>query len=298
MNEFKKYQHIERLGSDEVEGINLGDTFIFPKLDGSNASVWTSSGGRLQAGSRNRQLSLENDNQGFNAYIQEQQGIKDFFHDYADIRLYGEWLVPHTLKTYRDDVWHRFYVFDVWHHTLNKYIDYGIYRYVLEEYHINCIPAIAQITNPTLPDLMKCLENNTYLIKDGEGVGEGIVIKNYNFKNKYGRTTWAKIVRNEFKEQNRKANDVSKVVREVPEADMVESLLTEEMIRKTLAKITAEKEGWSSEYIKELLGRVYHDFVVEESWNIVKKYKKPRVDFGTLNHFVIQKTKEVLKEVF
>ena len=28
-------------------------------------------------------------------------------------RLFGEWLIPHRLRTYRDDAWKRFYVFDV-----------------------------------------------------------------------------------------------------------------------------------------------------------------------------------------
>ena len=40
--EFKKYQHIERLGTLEVEGIELGTCYVFPKIDGTNGSnlVW------------------------------------------------------------------------------------------------------------------------------------------------------------------------------------------------------------------------------------------------------------------
>lgn len=300
MNEFIKYQHIERLGSDEVEGILLGDTTIFPKLDGTNASVWRSSGGELQAGSRNRQLSLENDNQGFMQYIMDNKDKYDlFFYRNPEARLYGEWLVPHTLKTYRDDAWKKFYVFDVYDLFYDGATNYEDYSPVLEYYEIDFIPAIKQIKNPTMEDLMKCVEGNTYLLKDNEGVGEGIVIKNYEFFNMYGRMTWAKIVRNEFKERNLKAHNVSKLEREVYEADIVEKLLTEEMIHKTFAKIKIDiNEPWSSRHIPQLLGRVWHDFVVEESWNIVKKYKKPTIDYGKLNHFVIQKTKEVLKEIF
>jgi len=37
---FKKYQHIERYGNEEVEGIDLGDCYIFPKIDGTQAIVW------------------------------------------------------------------------------------------------------------------------------------------------------------------------------------------------------------------------------------------------------------------
>lgn len=61
---FIKYQHIERIGTSEVEGILDGDCYVFPKLDGTNASIWMDDA-ELCCGSRNRQLSLENDNGGF-----------------------------------------------------------------------------------------------------------------------------------------------------------------------------------------------------------------------------------------
>ena len=41
---FEKYQHVERFGTSEVEGIELGRTYVFPKLDGTNASVWLEDG--------------------------------------------------------------------------------------------------------------------------------------------------------------------------------------------------------------------------------------------------------------
>ena len=38
--EFVKYPHLERFGNDEVQGIEFGECWIFPKLDGANASIW------------------------------------------------------------------------------------------------------------------------------------------------------------------------------------------------------------------------------------------------------------------
>lgn len=61
--EFKKYMHVERFGNDEVQGIELGGCHLFSKLDGTNASVWWNDG--LNAGSRKRHLSIEDDNAGF-----------------------------------------------------------------------------------------------------------------------------------------------------------------------------------------------------------------------------------------
>ena len=38
--EFLKYQHVERVGTSEVENIELGTCYVFPKIDGTNASIW------------------------------------------------------------------------------------------------------------------------------------------------------------------------------------------------------------------------------------------------------------------
>lgn len=38
--EFKKYQHVERFGKKETQGIEKGTVYIFPKLDGTNGVVW------------------------------------------------------------------------------------------------------------------------------------------------------------------------------------------------------------------------------------------------------------------
>lgn len=35
---FIKYQHLERLGNQETNGILDGEVYVFPKIDGTNAS--------------------------------------------------------------------------------------------------------------------------------------------------------------------------------------------------------------------------------------------------------------------
>ena len=143
--EFKKYQHLERFGNDEVEGIELGKLYIFPKLDGTNAQVWLDDEGNIKAGSRNRELTLEKDNAGFYKFILENENIKKYLEKHPTHRLYGEFLVPHSLKTYREDAWRRFYIFDV---CLDKeddtveYIPYDLYKPLVEEFELDYIPPI------------------------------------------------------------------------------------------------------------------------------------------------------------
>lgn len=62
---FIKYPHLERYGNEEVEGIEIGTTYVFPKLDGTNAQLWMDENGTVCGGSRNRVLSIHNDNAGF-----------------------------------------------------------------------------------------------------------------------------------------------------------------------------------------------------------------------------------------
>jgi hypothetical protein len=286
---FQKYPHLERLGTDEVEGILEGKVYVFPKIDGTNASVWMNEDGTIGTGSRRRVVTPEDDNQGFAAYIKKHEPLfQDFLRRYSSWRLFGEWLVPHSLKTYRDDAWRKFYVFDVYDEGLGCFLEPEDYAPILSAFRVDRIPIQAVVTNPTQEWLIKQLEANTYLIRDGEGVGEGIVLKRYDFVNKYGRTTWAKIVRNEFREKHKEEMGVSPVVMYNQEYEM-SLMLTEHVIQ----KVIAELQPWHSKNIPQLLGRVWHEFITEEMWAILKKYKNPTINFKALHRFVIQRIKEL-----
>ena len=305
--EFKKYQHIERFGTDEVDGIETGECLIFPKVDGINASAWLDNG-ETKAGSRRKEITLEEDYNGFYRHILDNENIKKYLKKHPTHRLYGEFLVKKSLKTYRGDAWKKFYIFDITvdNNRMSKrdaetvdYIPYDTYKSLLEEFNLEYIPPLARIKKPNYESLVKLLDKNNYLIKNGKGKGEGIIIKRYNFYNKWGRQTWAKIVRNEFKEKHSKEMGVPEIKPlNIVEEKIINNFVTKSFIEKEYVKIINEKNGWKSQYIPELLCRVFHELVVEETWNIVKKYKKPKIDFKRLNNMVIHKVKEVKSEIF
>jgi hypothetical protein len=298
--EFKKYQHIERFGTDEVLGIEDGENYVFPKIDGTNSSVWLDNG-VVKAGSRKRELSIDKDNAGFYSWVILQSNIRDYLIKHPTHRLYGEWLVPHSLKTYRKDTWRNLYIFDVCEDDgeYNKHLHYETYKPLLEEFNIDYIPPIAILKGGTYEKFIKLLEKNGYLIEDGKGLGEGIVIKNYDYYNKYSRQTWAKIVTNEFKERHAKEMGVPTMEStKLVEEKIAEDYCTVDFIEKEYAKIRTEKDGWSSKYIPELLGRAYSTLIKEEMWNIIKANKYPTINFKTLNFLVIKKIKEIKSELF
>ena len=286
-----KYQHVERIGNDEIDGLLVGKVYIQPKIDGSNGQVGIDENGELYCASRNQVLTEEVTNQGFWNHVQANAALYlAYLSQFPSHILYGEWLVPHSLKTYRDSAWRKFYVFDVWDKNLEQYMPYDGYAPILEHCGIETIPVLAVVQNPTEEKLLQFVQANTYLIEDGKGCGEGIVLKNYDFTNRYGRTVWGKVVRNEFKEENRKAFGYSEIAMVSVESRIAEQFVTLGRLEKVKAKMQ-EDAPWSSRRIPEYLNRVWHELITEEIWNILKAHKNPTVDFKALNRMVIAQIK-------
>jgi hypothetical protein len=287
--------HVERYGNIEVQGIELGTCHIFPKLDGTNASVWID-GEDNCAGSRNRQLTLKKDNAGFYAKVKDHVLLNKMLRTEPSLRPYGEWLVPHNIKTYNEDAWRKFYIFDIWNDEMERYLHYDEYQPMLEIYGLAYIPPLAVLKNANYTDLLDWVERNDYLIQDGKGVGEGIVIKNYDYVNKFGDMIYAKIVKEQPKAKDNKR--LATPMKAMVEQEIVDTYITKEFIEKEFAKIVNEMEGWTSKYIARLLSTVFYELVNEEMWNIIKKMKNPIINFKTLNIITIMKIKELKPSIF
>ena len=295
---FVKYPHLERFGTDEVDGINIGTCYIFPKLDGTNASAWMDvDTGQVSGGSRNRLLSLDNDNAGFLAWLIEQQNWVKALTENPDLRFYGEWLVPHSLKTYRDDAWRRFYVFDVMHKD-GAFLQYEQYKEYCDNYGLDYIPCTCKAKNPTYEVLHEETLRNKYMLQENSGHGEGVVIKNYGWQNKFGRVTWAKLITNTFKDQHIKAMGGSTIEIKMVEEEIANEFVTPHMVDKAVEKIRLQHGAFNAKNIPQLLGMTFHDLVTEELWEAIKKHKNPKIDFKTLHHFTVKRVKEVKREVF
>lgn len=295
---FIKYPHLERYGNEEVEGIEIGTTYVFPKLDGTNAQLWMDENGTVCGGSRNRVLSIHNDNAGFLNWAITSKKHERFLKSFPELTLYGEWLVPHSLKTYRADAWRKFYIFDIYNRETGDFYDYERMADLLDIYELDYLPPIAIIKNGTREDYEKCLAKNVFLIEDGKGVGEGIVIKNYGWQNKFGRTTWAKIITNEFKEVHHREMGAPVIGGETLEEKIVKEFVTGHFVDKVYQKILLEEGGWSSRHISRLLQTVFYDLVREETWQMLKKFNNPRIDFSYLQRLTTAKIKEIKNELF
>lgn len=296
--DFVKYQHLERLGSTAVEGIQSGEVYVFPKLDGTNGSAWWD-GEKVCAGSRNRLLSPEADNQGFlNVWVNENKDkLQTLFLKKRNWRLFGEWLVPHSLKTYREDAWRNFYIFDVMDEE-GEYLHYKDYAPLLKEHDLEYIAPLQIIRNGSDEHFRTTLEKNTYLLESGKGCGEGVVLKNYGWKNRFGQTVWAKIIANHFKEEHAKEMGAPIIGGLSEEEKIVNEFVTEHLVKKVHAKIVNNQDGWSSRNIPQLLNMVFYDLITEEMWEILKRYKNPKIDFKYLQRLTTEKVKKFMPEIF
>lgn len=294
---FKAYQHITKLNSLETEGILDGIVHVFPKIDGTNTSVYLNDDGDVEVATRNRILSLTHDNAGVLAYVLSNRKFKDYLHFHPNHRLFGEWLVPHTIRDYTDDAWRKLYIFDVVEvmpDGSERYLSYYDYVFSLVEFDIEFIPRICTCIDPTAEQIAELQNNCTFLMKEGS-LGEGIVIKNYQFVNKFGRTTWAKIVRPIVKAAVKLYRPISGA--EV-EQSIVDSFVTPEFVEKEFAKISIEHDGFNKSLIPKFLGIAWYTFINEEMFNILRKFKSPKIDFAVLHKLTVERIKQIKSEVF
>jgi hypothetical protein len=189
-------------------------------------------------------------------------------------------------------------VFDVGDRAKERLLSYDEYMPMLRDAEINYLAPLRIIKNGSIDYFTECLDQNIFMIKDGAGVGEGIVIKNYDYENRYGRQTWAKMITNEFKEKHHKEMGAPVTGCEIVEEKIVDKFVTQAMIDKVVAKIINDNDGWSSKNIPQLINTVYYDLIREEAWEFVKAHKNPTINFKTLSHYTTAKIKELRKDIF
>lgn len=70
--------------------------------------------GEIHVGSRTQDVTLQEGGfRGAVPYIKNHKGINDFLKACPNFRLYGEWLVPHTITNYNPEAYNHFYLFDI-----------------------------------------------------------------------------------------------------------------------------------------------------------------------------------------
>lgn len=82
------------------------------------------------------------------------------------------------------------------------------------------------------------------------------------------------------------------------EKQIADEYITSAFVEKEYAKLIENNDEWTSKMIPEFLNRVWYEFINEEMWNAVKKFRNPTIDFKVLHSFVTKKIKEVKTDIF
>ena len=302
MSDFVRYQHVERIGlcGNELDGLLNGTVWVFPKIDGANHCVYYDKDlDRVAIASRNQLLSEGYDTTGFWHFADKHPEIAEFVKTHRNLRVYGEYLTPHTIKSYYDDAWNKWYIFDIWDDEKAKWLEYiEVVNLVADDMRpqsrdITVIPDLARFVDPTMEDLLKAMDYDTFLLKEGEQ-GEGIVIKNYDYVNPYGRRTWGKIVRETFKSKAHSKNKGEKEV--LPEETAVESTMTQEFVSKEFHKFTTDRGiEWNMKMTPDFLKHIWREWWVDCSFDALADLKS--VDMKAVRKTVSSRAMRLLNRV-
>lgn len=283
---FQVYRKIQRLGHDENLGILEGTCVIQEKVDGANTSIWLEDG-ELKCGSRTRELS-----EGFNGFVEyakNHEGIKKLLGANPRMRLYGEWLVRHTIA-YNELVYKKFYLFDI--ERDGKFLAPADVRAYASIFDIDIVHEFAVLENPVLADLEKFLGQTVLGSK-----GEGIVIKNVNFVNKFGDQVYAKMVTQEFKEDNSTVfGGNNKYSDTYWEQYVVNKYMSVARVKKIMNKMQPKVDVKLDMEHTPMIGNAsYHDMITEEIWEIQKKV--PEINFTALRRLSIKKAIRIFHDI-
>lgn len=288
---FVKYPKIIRWDKPEfVAEVLHGEVWIYEKIDGANGSTWCREENGdpwIHVASHYNHIAstkleyhnwpwLIKDNfRDFPKHIFETPAYRAFFKTYPNLRLYGEWLVKHTV-IYGMQYIRNFYVFDVMDEN-DQFLHPDNYIHILKSFNIPYLVPLQVMQKPTMKELLAMVEDEKLMPVSDYGAEqiEGLVFKNYEFMNTE-KGCYMKAVTKDFRE-------VSRVVMGASRHDPIEVYLvaryqTVARMEKIWHKMCDEHnlEALNMTHIKEFMGRVFGDLWEEESWNMFIKNKHVR----------------------
>ena len=281
----KKYLDIERCKQKYAETFNVGeDIVIQEKIDGSNASIrYDEESGTLKAFSRRLELNADNTLNGFWDYVQTLN--LDTFKEILGSRyiVFGEWMgAKHAIK-YPENIYGKFWMFDVWDTQTEQYLPYeetrSFYDKLIacgnEDNKFNFVP-VFYIGKFESWEKTSELVGRTEV--GAEPTGEGIVIKRQNcLDSKSSRLPfYVKIVSEQFSEvhksKKQKAIDPEAIAKKEANLALAATIVTPQRVQKMIYKFIEDgllPQDWDEHNLKDiskiLPNAIYKDCVKEEN---------------------------------
>lgn len=278
----KKYSEIIRLGHKNTLGVLKEEDKIViqEKLDGANAS-FRRVGDELVSFSRNNPLSEENTLGGFYEFVKNLN-----IHVGEGLIFFGEWLNPHKVKYAEHSK--TFWLYDVYDTVSEKYLPFDTVKAVAETLGLNLIPVFYEGEYKSFEHLQSFVGKTELGGKLGDiETGEGIVVKNVDYTDRFGNQVFVKLVTDSFREvQKQKAPKDPKIAL-TAEQRFVDYTVTEARVEKLLYKFVDEgilDEHFGIEDMGTILRnmnvRVTEDILKEES-DLIPQFMENLIDNST-----------------
>lgn len=288
----KKYMKIVRLGhKSTADVLKKGDRItITEKIDGANASFAVSDD-VVHGFSRNNPVTKDNRLRGFYDFIQTLDPDKLL----PNKRYYGEWCVKH--KVNYGDNFNKFFLFDIYDEYSGEYLPLEFVRSEAERLELNLVPVFYEGEYKDYDHLMSYV-GKSELTKDGDG--EGVVVKNLEYRDEFGNQVFVKLVSDAFREKKKQKSpkDPSK---QPQEFEFVNTFLTRARVEKFLYKLVDEgilSEDFGIEdmgvILKNLGNRLYDDLINEEGVSLPEDHEEKVLRKG-IGKSLPKIVKEILK---
>lgn len=297
MSEFKKYMDIIRLGHGSTVGVlNPGDYIIITeKIDGANTSFGLNleKENKLDLYSRRIEVNKDNTLRGFYGWSLENIDTDLLEPDYI---YYGAWLCSHTVK-YRPDCYQKFYLFNIYDSKKQEYLSWEEVEKESDYLGLLTPPLFYKGEYISFEHLMSYVGKTEMAID----YGEGIVVKNYKYKDRNNNQVFVKLVHENFIEVQKQKDPKDPNRPKSLEAEFVNVCVTKPRIHKILLKLVDEGVfplSFGIEDMKFILKNVnpivYEDIMKEEASMLPENYE---IDKTLLGRAIASRVPVLIKEI-
>lgn len=293
MSEIKKYMDIVRLGHKSTENVlNVGDHItITEKIDGANSSFVLKEDGGVDCFSHKQKVTPDNTLRGFYEWVHTNVKPEMLNPKY---RYFGEWLVSHKIQ-YRPECYQQFYMFNVYDDEKEEYLPDSVMRSEAERLGIKTVPLFYEGEYISFEHLVSFVGKSVMALNRGEGV----VVKNVDYRDKYGHQLFVKLVDADFCEVQKERNPKDPHQPVTVEQSFVNKCLTKARVDKMLRNLVDENiipVDFTLEDMRTILSnigsRLFDDIMKEE-----KDYLPEDYDVKMIKAAIGKKTPSIVKDI-
>lgn len=294
--EQKKYHSIVRMGHRSTRKVfNVGDQItIQEKIDGANASFMRD-GDKVLAFSRANLLGEGLTLNGFYGWVQINIDPKSLL---EGVVYFGEWSGSHKINYGENSK--KFFLYDIYNTFTSEYVYFSIVKDEAKRLNLNLVPLFYEGEYQSYEHLEEFIGRTDLGGKIGDvESGEGIVVKNVNYKDHNGEQVFVKLVIDRFREIQKQKAPKDPNLPETVEGSWVTQNMTKARVEKHLYKlvddgIISEEFGLRdmSTILRNINRNLIEDLLKEESESLPEGYEQKEI-----GRAVSAKSPTIIKEI-